>query len=378
MPFSRPTLTDLRGQTAADISASLPGTDALLRYSNLGIMAEVLAALAYLHYGYLDWIAQQSTPFTATEEALEGWAALKGVTRNPAVPASGTASFPATSGTIPAGTPIARADGVNYVSTADATAAGGQVIVPIAATDVGAITNAAVGVALTLGIGVSGVSGQGVVSAAVGGGADIETDDELKSRMLLVYSSPPQGGSIADYQEWAGEVPGVTRCWVNPSGLGPGTIVLLFMMDDAEAAHGGFPQGTDGCATAETRDTAATGDQLALANAIFAKQPATALVYAVAPTQNAIGLTIAGLLGASTATKAAISAAVTKALRFSAVPGGVTDISAIEGAIAAVAGTAGFVITNITASAGVVSPGAAGNITSNAGALPVLGAVAYS
>lgn len=378
MPFPRPTLTELRAQTAADISADLAGADALLRFSNLGILGAVLAALASGHYGYLDWIALNMVPFTATGEFLEGWAALKGVTRKPATPATGTATFMATTGAVvPAGTPMARADGVAYVSTVDTIAAGGTVSIAIAAVDPGATTNGGVGVALTLGVGIAGVSSTGAISAILAGGADIEPDDQLRSRMLAVYAAPPQGGSRSDYPEWALAVPGVTRCWVYPSAMGPGTIVLLFMMDDAEAAHGGFPQGSDGCAAGETRDTAATGDQLILANAIFERQPVTALVYAVAPTANAIGLTIAGIPGANSATRAAIASAVARALREDAVPGGLTNISSIEAAIAAVAGTAGFVLTNVTASAGSVSPGSAGNISSGAGALPVLGGIGY-
>jgi hypothetical protein len=54
MPFQRPTLTDLKSEAAADVSAALPGSDPLLRFSNLAIMAKVQAGLANGHYGYLD------------------------------------------------------------------------------------------------------------------------------------------------------------------------------------------------------------------------------------------------------------------------------------------------------------------------------------
>lgn len=242
----------------------------------------------------------------------------------------------------------------------------------------GAAGNALSGTALSLGIGIAGVTGSGTASGVITGGADIETDNELRSRMLLAYAKPPQGGSISDYGEWALEVPGVTRCWIVPSGMGPGSIVLQFMMDDAEAAFGGFPQGTNGCAAAETRDTAATGDQLALADYIFAKQAVTALVYTVAPSANTIDLTINGISSASIATKAAIAAAFAAALRVGARPGGVTDILPIEAAIAAVPGTDGAVLVTVTASAGTVSPGTAGNITSDAGALPTPGTITYT
>lgn len=379
MPYERPTLTALRAQAASDINAELPGVDALLRYSNLGILGDVLAALASGHYGYLDWIALQSVPFTATDEYLEGWAALKGVSRKPAAYAGGTIRFTASAGAIiPAGTNLSRSDGVGYVSTADAVAAGGNIDIPARASAPGAIGNADAGTTLFLGRGVAGVASTGTAPAPITGGAEMETDDALRSRMLGVYAAPPQGGAITDYPAWALAVPGVTRCWVKPGAMGPGTLTLLFMMDEAQAAHGGFPQGSNGCSTYEARDTAATGDQLAVANAVFPKQSVTALVYAVAPTPNALTITLTGLAGASADLRTAIKAAIAASLLVSAVPGGLTYASAIEAAIAAVPGTAGFVMTAIAAAAGTVSDDGIGNILSNAGALPVLQDVVFA
>lgn len=379
MPFTRPTLGQLRRQAASDINAALPGVDALLRYSNLGIMGDVLAAMAAGHYGYLDWIALNAVPFTATGEYLEGWAALKGVTRKPASAAIGNAAFTAAAGAqIPAGTTLTRSDGVTYVTTAAGAAAGGTITVPFVANASGADGNADAGVTLFLAGALVGVASTGVAAAPITGGADVELDVDLRSRMLAAYATPPQGGSITDYPGWALAVPGVTRAWVSPATMGPGTLTVYFMMDDAQAAHGGFPQGTNGCATYEARDVAATGDQLAVANAIFPKQSVTALVYAVAPTPNQITLTLANLSGLSDARKSMIASAVSGALFTGAVPGGVTNVSAIEAAIANTAGTAGYVLTGIAASAGTVSNGGIGNITSNPGALPVLAGIVFA
>jgi len=379
MTFPRPTLTDLRRQTQADIQAALPGADALLRYSNLAILAGVLAALANGHYGYLDYIARQAVPYTATGEHLEGWAALKGVTRKAATRAGGRVAFGGTAGaTIPAGTAILRNDGMAYRTAADATlgAAGAQVAVTAVAA--GAPGNAAIGTSFTLAAGVSGVRSTGTAATAITGGADTEDDDGLRGRMLVAFANPPQGGAASDYQQWALAVPGITRAWVAPAGMGPGTVVVYFMMDAAQAAQSGFPQGTNGVAAGEGRDTAATGDQLTLANALFTRQPVTPIVYAVAPRPNVIDFTIAGLGGAPAAVRAAIVSAIDAALLANGRPGGVTNVSAIEAAVAAVNGSAGFVLTGIAASAGSVTPGPAGNILSQAGRLPQRGAVTFA
>ena len=57
--------------------------------------------MANLLYGYLDWIARQSNPLTATGEALAGWAALKNVYAEAAQPAIGTATFTGSNGLTP-------------------------------------------------------------------------------------------------------------------------------------------------------------------------------------------------------------------------------------------------------------------------------------
>lgn len=374
MPYDRPNLGALRDQAQDDINANLPGIDARLRYSNLGVIAEVVAGMANGHYGYLDWIALNSVPFTATGEFLEGWAALKNVYRKPAGYAAGSAAFPATAGSsIPAGTVIARSDGFTYATTADAAVVSGTITVDFMADLAGVDGNADDGTAMLLVAGVSGVTGNGVTVGAVTGGADVELDADLRTRMLQRYAAPPQGGAVTDYPGWALEVPGVTRAWLKRNAMGPGSLAVLFMMDDAQAAHGGFPQGTDGCSTYETRATPATGDQLAVANYIFPLQSTIALVYAVAPIPNALTITIAGLSGASTALKTAISTACAAALRGAGVPGGITYMSTLEAAIAAVPGSTGFVITTITCSAGsIIGGGSAGNVQSDAGALATI------
>lgn len=379
MLFTRLTLSELRAQVAADINAALPGVDALLRYSNLGILGDVLAALASGHYEYADWIALQSNPFTATGEYLEGWAALKGVTRKSAMSATGQVSFPAAAGaSVPVGTVVNRSDGVSYATTAPANANAGTLTVPVQASKGGAGGNALVGTAMSLFAGISGVSNSGVATGAIAGGADIETDAQLRSRMLLAYATPAQGGSITDYSNWALAVAGVTRAWVKPGAKGPGTVQILFMMDGVRSQQFGFPQGTDGVSTFETRDTEAAGDQLAVANAIFATQPVTALVYAAAPVGNLLTIYVDGLAGTDAMTRAAIAVSVRSTLVAIGLPGASVPVSAIEAAIAAVPGTAGFVIQHINASEGVADHGGTGNISASPSALSSLLEIVYN
>ncbi|KWR88760.1 baseplate J/gp47 family protein [Cupriavidus sp. IDO] len=373
MPYSRPLLTDLQTQVASDIASSVPGSDPLLRVANLRITGNVQAGLAHLHYGYLDWIAKQAVPWTSTDEYLAGWGALKGTYLKAATPAIGSVTFPGSSGTILAGTTVVRGDGFTYTTNADATISGSSVTVAVTATAPGAAGNCASGTVMTLGTAIAGIQSGGTASAAFTGGADVETQTAFSGRVMSAFQASPQGGAQSDYKTWALQVAGVTRAWVAPNGFGTGTVVVYFMMDVSEAAHQGFPQGTNGVSQYDQgpggvpRGTVATGDQLTVANYIINLQPVTALVYACAPIQNSVNFTLTGTSSWSTSTRNAVSAAISGVFLANGVPGGTINLSDIESAIGAVPGTAGFVIT---------SP--AGNITNTAGQLPVLGTVTFN
>jgi uncharacterized phage protein gp47/JayE len=392
MPYARPTLTDLINQVNGDIQTGLPGTDPLLRFSALQILGTALAGLASEQYGYTDYVAQQAVPFTATGEYLEGWAALKNVYREAATQAGyetpGQITFPSANTTpapqIPVGTTITRGDGVQYLTTALATAANGSITVNAEAVAdptglTGAFGNCAVGTIMTLGTSIPGITSTGTVTAAFTGGADIEQDDSLRSRMLAAYQNPPQGGAVSDYVEWALKVNGVTRAWCNPNGFGAGTVVTYIMLDSTESADGGFPVGSNGVASGEWRGIAAAGDQLTVANYIYPLRPATALSYICSPTQNVVNFTISGAGNFSAATRALITAAIQGVFVMYGNPigpvvngqppstSGVIDVSYIQSAIAAISGTQGFVIATPT-----------GNITGPLGALPVLGNIQWN
>lgn len=385
MPFARPTLTQLRSQVAADISAGLPGSDALLRFSSLNILGTALAGLAQLQYGYTDFVSLQANPFTSTDEWLEAWAALKNVFREAATQAGalvpGQVTFPGVNGTpLPIGTPLVRGDGVGFTTTSLGVWTGTNVVVNAEANAdptglTGAFGNCTVGTVMTLGTAIAGIQSSGSVTTAFTGGADVEQDESLRTRMLQAYQNVPQGGAQNDYITWALQVNGVTRAWCNGNGFGAGTVVVYTMFDVTESANNGFPQGVSGVATLETRGIpTATLDLLAVANWIYPLRPVTALVYSVAPTQQVVNFTINGISGVSAATKAAIAMAISgifvlygSPLSTTAGQNGSIALSLIESAIAAIPGTTGFVIT---------SPSA--NIVGTTGQLPVLGTVTYT
>jgi uncharacterized phage protein gp47/JayE len=371
MPYSRPTLTALQQQAIEDITTSgVPGLTGLLRNAVLRVLAWVMAGLAYGVYGYGDWIARMAVPFTALGEYLYAWAGLVGVYTKDAAAASGSAQFNGTTGrTIPNGTALTRFDGVPYATTADGTTdVDGLVTVPIVATVTGANTDCDPGTPININIAIDGINLGGFTVGETSGGADEETDEALRTRMLQRYREPPQGGAQTDYIGWALEVPGVTRAWCDPNGAGAGTVVVYTMFDDVRAAEGGFPQGSNGTATAETRlPPIATGDQLVVADYIYPLRPVTALVVSAAPVAFPVDVTIQDLDPNTVDMQAAITATLQDAFIAVGAVAGTVYPSDLYEAILTVSGINHFAM---------IAP--ALPVTAPTGGLPTLGVLSMA
>ncbi|GBQ23172.1 bacteriophage protein [Gluconacetobacter sacchari DSM 12717] len=383
MPYARPTLTQLRQQAVQDvINGGIPGVVSLMRFSVLYVLAIVLAGLAWLHYGYIDWVSLQAVPWTATDEYLAGWAALKGVQQKAPTAATSTGiSFVATdSNTIPAGTQISFVGGFVATVTADSVTVNGTTVANALMTTTGSVGNLPAGTIATLTAPVPGVQTTGTVIAAFTGGADIEDEDAFRARMLAAYQNGGTNGNVSDYVQWAKAVPGVTRAWVAQNYIGDGSLGLFAMLDKANAQYGGLPQGTNGVSSADSRYTAATGDQLAIANAVWPDQSVTDLVVVCAPTAQPVDFAITDLgSGNSAANQAAIRTALQDMCTRLSSPAGMWIANAEgaptgtiypnqwEEAIAAL-GLSTFTVQSPT---GPIS----GSVT---GAMPTLGAITYA
>lgn len=373
-------------EVAADISSALQGADALLRFAVLRVIGKVQAGMSNLQFGYLDWIAKMAVPFTAEDEYLEGWAALRKVFRKAASPAQLTARFIGTPGKpLSAGAPVVRGDGVSYTTVATGTVGSdGTVVVTIIAAVGGVAGNADPGTVVSLGVAIDGIQTAGLIVGNVAAGSDIENDDGLRERMLEAYQNSPQGGDEQDYVGWAKDVPGVTRAWCAPNGFGAGTVVIYTMWDNAEAPHGGFPQGTDGVSQFDKgpggipRGIVATGDQLVVADSIVVEQPVTALIYSCAPIANNLTISLSGLAATTAATRAEIASNIADVLFRNGDPrGGTVNRDDISAAIRSVSGTSGFLISLIQGVVGTTTTTYPGNIASGFGQLPVLATVLY-
>lgn len=232
MAFSRPSLPELIGRIDNDLVSRLPGAQAVLAQRLTRILATGQAGLAHGLYGYLQWMERQLFPETCDDDLLHLHSV--GVPRRDASQNSGNAIFTGVDGSpIDAGT-LLQAKGVEYRVTADTVIQDSTSVGDIEAVIAGSAGALSAGDKLTLISPLAGVNTQVIVAAdGITGGADIESFDSWRDRIMARRARTPRGGAEGDWVEWAMQVPGVTRAWEVPLGMGPGTIVVYIMADDA-------------------------------------------------------------------------------------------------------------------------------------------------
>src|SRR5215475_5942525 len=198
MPFVRPLLPELRDRIRQDFAARLPGADALLRESNLRVVADVLAELSNAQFDFQSWLALQLFPDTAEGVYLDRLAAIWGVPREPATAAIGELAVTgAPNAAVPPSAEWMRGDRVTFAATEGINLdANGIGRVPVTAVDPGAAGNTDPGAPMGMMTTAPGVDMPALVAyPGIAGGADLETDDRLRVRLLLRIQAPPEGGS---------------------------------------------------------------------------------------------------------------------------------------------------------------------------------------
>lgn len=70
-----------------------------------------------------------------------------------------------------------------------------------------------------------------VGASGLGGGADVENDDNLRARALHRKRNPRSGGRLTDYETVALVVPGVFKAWAFRRPLAPGYLALYFLFE---------------------------------------------------------------------------------------------------------------------------------------------------
>lgn len=326
MPLQIPTLTTIRSNIEADINGRLKGADSRLPRNVLAVISFALAAVCWGVYVFQAKVARQRLPDTMDDDQLDRFGGLFGVTRTQAGFAAGTTTATGTDGSvIPSGTALQTQDNTEYTTQADATIAGGSVVVAVRASVAGADGNQAVGTTLSFIAPVLGVR-MATTVVAITGGIDQESDDAYRGRIIDHLQSPPQGGTLNDYAKWAREIAGVTRAWARANYMGAGTVGVFFVFDGRDAI---FP----------------TADDVTTMQAwLDSKKPSTDTVYAVAPVPLPVDHTIA-LNPSSETLQAAVKAELADLYAREGEPGGTIRFSHIENATGLGAGDGDYRVT---------------------------------
>lgn len=254
MALIRPTLSGLVELIRSDGDALLGGVDARLERSLVEVV--LLASAGALHgaYGYLQQIADDLFPDSATAQALERLASIFGISRGPATFARGWVHSPSGSFTFPVGSIVRRADGVEFELIASGPLPDGTELpslpsgIPafvlglvggfiwaVQAVESGTDGNTLAGATLSLVVPIAGAPATVTSGIGISGGTEFESDELLRARLLARYRNPPQGGTAAEYKAWAlsASTDGdpVTGAFVVPPASGS-NVVLVYVIDD--------------------------------------------------------------------------------------------------------------------------------------------------
>jgi uncharacterized phage protein gp47/JayE len=318
--YAIPSFEALCAAFLRDIKNQLPdaATDA---DSDFSIRGTAVAAAVDGLYQHQLWIARQVLPDTADAEYLERHAALRGITRKPAIAAGGDLVVQGTPGAvIPAGETVRHvATGLLFATTAQGiVGADGKTVVSVAAATAGVMPVFSGEPVLFV------QAPEGVLSQAgltLSGGVAAETDAALLARLLDYMQHPPGGGNASDYKQWVLSVAGISRAWTFPHRRGLGSVDVAVL-------------GPDGPATPSA---------IAAAQAVVdAKRPAACKdAWVLSPTPVNVTVKVAVRLDATVTTLALFTAQLQAALETALAdlpPGGVVYRSKIEAVVSSLAG----------------------------------------
>lgn len=359
--FERPTLTELVSDSRVRVETALRDVppDELagyeLRRGDPTVLATVVGMAQHELYGMLDHYSRQLFTRTCDVEHLEIDAAEWGILRKAAAKASGLVDFTGSDGAVILAGVLLRRDGddARFVVTEQATITSGAAAVKVEAEESGQAGNTDADTKMYLVSPVIGVQSPGAVEASgLSGGADRESDDALRKRVLFHKSNPPEGGASADYVAWVLACEGVARAFCYPNRMGPGTVGVTALMDD--------PDNT----------IPAAADIQRITDFIEARRPVTAAVYVFAlnsaPLNFTIALTAAQGTDIDTA-KAAVQAELKDLIFREAEPEGKLLISHMREAISIAAGEYDHVLTTPTA-----------DVQAGAGEIITMGTITWS
>lgn len=323
-PTTRQLSDQIVGQLAASLGQSIP----LLPKAFARVLAWVLAGVFVLVYKYAGFIFLQLfvAHASAEETTINGkkviplveWGVLLGVGRpQAATRAEHIVSVPVTNqtGELKAGVTLLRSETrvlYQVVAAVALNAPTVQVRVKAIGDDqggdgAGAIGNLTAGDTLTFASQPPNVASTATVVSQVVTGADGESVEAYRARIIRRVQRRPQGGAYADYQAWGEEVVGIVHVYPY-AGTIPGTIeVFVEASEESSGSADGFPTGPQLTAVNDSINLNESG--------LATRRPVNAPVIVASITRRPFDVLVAGLNPDTAETRQAIEDGVDEYLR---------------------------------------------------------------
>ena len=208
------------------------------------LSARLYAAAAQIYglYAQAEWVKNQCFPQTAQGDCLDLHAQVRALERKQATRAQGTVRFFAepdaqTNRVIPAGTVCMTAGLVRFETEEDGVLPAGadHADLSVQAVEAGQAGNVAPGSIRTLSAPPAGIT-DCTNPGGTTGGADEESDDSLRARILDSFARMPNGANAAYYERQAMSIDGVADAAALPRSRGRGTVDVVI------AGTGGVPE----------------------------------------------------------------------------------------------------------------------------------------
>jgi uncharacterized phage protein gp47/JayE len=243
MPLNAPTIQEIADNIIGDIEAKVGQTVPLLAKAVFRVMGNAFGGVWLLLYKQGVWLYNQTFPQLASEKFLELLGENKRVIRTPGVGWEGTITVTVLEdNTLFAGQQlINNTTGVIYVVTATTAVTTPTHDVQIKSTTLGEISALQVGQNIDFVSPLGFVESEVEVASTTVDAADQEDLEDYRARVIDAYQKQPQGGALADYEQWAEETPDVINAYPYPGTL-PSEVTVYIEVDDQPAGIPTAPQ----------------------------------------------------------------------------------------------------------------------------------------
>ncbi len=215
MALKEPKTEDIAEQLVANFESAFGQSVPLLPKAFLRVFAKVMAAVIKILYKRSNWQYLQLFPSTASSEALQDWGNRLGVFRsNPSVAKIQIEVVGVDGASVNTGTLFSSNDlGILFTSEGNQAIIEGKATITVRCNVLGTVGNLPVGSKLTMTTPIPDIDLTATALNTAILGHDLENIEDYRVRVQNAFKKTRRGGALADYFEWATEIPSIINAW---------------------------------------------------------------------------------------------------------------------------------------------------------------------